>query len=191
MNAQEVVQYESRVRPRQAIIAGVAAALLLIAPILSLTGVHAKVDELTVDLLEIHKRFPLDLIAAVVQGCGLVALALTLGWLADRAQQRSVMIKAWTRWLAVAGASLFAVGVIGGEVSASIAANKFATTGAQTYLQANKLTGSGLITIMPLVEQLGALMLCVGVIFIALNAMRVGLLPRNIGYIGVAAGPRR
>ena len=94
----------------------------------------------------------------------------------------------WPRWLGVTGAVAFAIGVAGGELTASIAANQFVSTGSQTYLQADALTSGGLIAVLPLVEQLGALMLTLGYIFIAMNAMRVGLLPRYLGYIGVAAG---
>jgi hypothetical protein len=94
----------------------------------------------------------------------------------------------WAGWAAIAGATMFAIGVAGGQLAVSIAANKFVSSGSQTYLEANSLTTHGLVAVLPIVEELGALLLAVGFILIALNAMRVGLLPRYLGYIGVASG---
>jgi MFS family permease len=188
MATEELLAYEARVRPRQAAIAAAAALLLLLAPLVGLAGPRTKVDELTLDLLTIHRRFPLDLIAAVVQAIGLLALADTLGWLDGRARARNPQQKAWMGWAAMVGASLFAIGVAGGEAAVSSVASEFASNGAQTYLQAHALMSSGFVVILPVIEQLGALLLALGFILVALNAMRVGLLPRYLGFIGVGAG---
>jgi hypothetical protein len=188
MGPEQLIEYETRVRPRQSAIAGGAALLLLLAPIVGLAGVHAKVDELTLDLIKIHSRFPLDLIAAVIQAIGLLALADTLGWLESRSRARNPQLKSWITWLGVAGATMFAVGVAGGELAVSLAADKFVSSGTQTYLQAYSLTTGGVLAVLPIIEQVGALMLAAGYVLIALNGMRVGLLPRYLGFIGVAAG---
>jgi hypothetical protein len=188
MAVEEVLAYEEGVRWRQAVIAGASGLLLLLSPLVGLAGVHPNVSELTLDLITIHRRFPLDLIAAVIQAFGLLALADTLGWLDGRARARNSRQMKWTGWVAMAGATMFAIGVAGGELAVSIVANKFVSSGSQTYLEANSLTSHGLIAILPIIEQLGALMLALGFILIALNAMRVGLLPRYLGYVGVAAG---
>lgn len=189
MSVEELLQYEARVRKRQAILAIVAAVLLLVSPIMELAGLHPKVNELTLTLIAINDRFPLDLIAAVIQAAGLVALALTLGWLAGRSQSRDPGVKSWVRYLAIAGAAISAVGWLGSGIAAAVASHHFVTTGSQTYMEAYNLTSSGLFALMGLLEQLlGPVLLAAGFIFVALNAMRVGLLPRNIGFIGVAAG---
>ena len=67
--------YESRIRPRQAAIAGAAGLLVIVATVIQLAGAHAKVDELTLDLIMAHKRFPLDLMGAVVNAFGFVGIA--------------------------------------------------------------------------------------------------------------------
>ena len=182
------VEYEQRTRVRQAAIAGIAAVLLIAAPLIGLGGLHTSVDELTLDLITIHKRFPLDLVAAAVQTIGLIALALTLNWLSNATTSRNPEIKPFIRWLAVVGAVLFGVGVITNEIVASVTAHDFVSSGNQTYVQANHLTSGGLITVLPLLEQLGALMLTGGFIWISLNGMRVGLLTRYMGYVGVIGG---
>ena len=157
MGVTEQLAYETRVRPRQAVIAGAAAALLLLAPVMELAGLHTDVSELTLGLITIHKRFPLDLIAAVINGIAYLLLAGTLGWLADRTRVRSPTARNWSRWVAVGGAVALAIGVAGSEVLISIAANKFVSTGAQTYLQAYALASTGAIRVLALTEELGAL----------------------------------
>jgi hypothetical protein len=189
MSVEDVLQYESRVRKRQAILAAIAAVLLLISPIMELAGLHPKVNELTLTLIAINQRFPLDLAAALIQAVGLLALASTLGWLADRTRAREPSVRGWVRWVAVSGALIGAIGWVGSGIAAAVASNSFVSSGSQTYMQAYNLTSSGLFEFMGLFEQLlGPVMLAAGFVFVSLNAMRVGLLPRNIGFIGVAAG---
>jgi hypothetical protein len=189
MSVEDQLQYEARVRTRQAILAVVAAVLLLVSPIMELAGLHPKVNELTLTLIAINQRFPLDLIAALVQAAGLVALAFTLGWLGGRSQVRDPGVRTWVRWLAVAGALVSAIGWVGSGIAAAVASNSFVSSGSQTYVQAYNLTSSSGFALTGLLEQLlGPVLLAAGFIFVALNAMRVGLLPRNIGFIGVAAG---
>jgi hypothetical protein len=188
MATEELLAYETRVRPRQAWIAAGSALLLLVSPLLGLAGTRTKVDELTLDLVTIYHRFPLDLVAAVIQAVGLLALADTLGWLDGRARARNPQQKVWMGWAAMLGGVMFAIGLIGGEIAVSHVADEFATSGEQTYLQAHALMTSGLVVIFPVIEQLGALLLALGFILVALNGMRVGLLPRYLGFVGVAAG---
>ena len=188
MTVDEELSYEAGTRGRQAAIAAAAALLLFAAPVVGLAGVHTNVDELTLDLITIHKRFPLDLVAASIQVFGLVALALTLNWLSQITVFRNPEIKPFIRWLAVVGALLFGLGVIGSQILANVAASDFVGSGSQTYLRANQLTTGGLLAILPLLEQLGALMLTGGIIWIALNGMRVGLLTKYMGYVGIIGG---
>jgi hypothetical protein len=188
MTVDDQLLYESRVRMRQALLAGLAGVLLVVAAVLQLSGPHTKIDELTVDLITAHKRFPIDLIGAVINGLGLCALAATLSFLIGITRARNPELRAFIRPLAVAGAVLAAIsGVVYAVVIAS-KANDFATHGAQTYQQANHLTSSGIIVALPILGQAAALLLAVGFVLIALNAMRVGLLTRFMGYLGIFTG---
>ena len=184
----EQVSYESRVKLRQALIAGAAGILLVAAAAVQITGVHTKVDELTLDLITEHQRFPLDLIGAIINAFGLVALAGTLNYLFDITRARNAQIQPWIRWLAVVGGVLSAIAAI---VYAAVIAGKasdFVNHGTQTYQEANALTSGGLIVALPLIAQLASLLLTGGFIWISLNAMRVGLLTRFMGYLGIFAG---
>ena len=70
----------------------------------------------------------------------------------------------------------------------AIKVHEFATTGAQTYAEANHLTkGTGLLALQ-IVGQASALLLAVGFALVSLNALRQGLLTRFIGYLGIFAG---
>src|ERR1700685_3417383 len=109
MNANEQVQYETRVRLRYAVIAALAGIGLVASAAVQLSGPHTNVDELTLDLITAHKRFPLDLIGAMINGLGLLALAAVLGWLANISRARNPQFKDYVRWIAVVGAVLSAV----------------------------------------------------------------------------------
>ncbi len=67
-------------------------------------------------------------------------------------------------------------------------AHEFVTTGNQGYPEANHLTSGGLVVALPLLLELGTLMLAIGCIWTSLSAMRVGLVTRMVGYVGVLAG---
>jgi len=173
---------------RQAIVAGVAGILLVGAAAIQLSGPQTSVSELTVGLITVHKRFPLDVIGAALNGLGLFAVAWTLTFLFGITKSRRPEMKSFIRLVAIAGAVLAGTTAIVYAAAVAIKAHQFVTTGSQTYEQANQLTsGSGFLA-LPLIGQLGALLLAVGFVLTALNAMRVGLLTRFMGYLGVFVG---
>jgi hypothetical protein len=187
MNKQQLEQ-EARSRVRVAPLAVLAAALLVIAAVISLVGVHSNVDELTLDLIVAHKRFPIDLIGAVINACGLLVLAAVLSfmWRATRARNPGFSLA--IRSIAIAGAVLAAVAGVVYQVLITIAAHDFVTTGQQTYSEAHHLTNSTILLVLPLVGQASELLLAVAIVLISLNSMRVGLLPKVMGYLGIFVG---
>jgi hypothetical protein len=188
MNAEAQLAYEARVRNRQAIVAVLAGVLLVAASAVQLGGPHTKVDELTVDLIVANKRFPLDLIASVLNGVGSLLVAWTLSYLYRCSAARSPDVKPYVRWIAVVGGVLAAITGVIYAIIVAVKVHQFVTTGAQTYAEANRLTGSSGLLILQLVGQAAALLLAVGVVLVSLNAMRVGLLTRFMGYLGIFAG---
>ncbi len=99
MNTDERLVYERHVRDRRAIVAVVAGVLLVAASVVQLGGPHTKVDELTLDLLVANRRFPLDLIAAVLNGLATLGIAGTLLYLLNCAQARNPGVKSWIRYI--------------------------------------------------------------------------------------------
>jgi hypothetical protein len=188
MTVDEQLLYESRVRVRQAAIAAVAGVLLITAAVIQVAGPHTKVDELTLDLIYAHKRFPLDLIGAIVNGAGFLGVAATLSFLFIAARGRNPALASWIRILAIIGGALAAISAVAYAIVIAMKANDFVSHGSQTYAEAHHLTsGAGLVA-LPLLGQLAALLLAVAYVMTALNAMRVGLLTKFMGYLGIFGG---
>jgi hypothetical protein len=188
MTVTDQVAYETRVRPRYAALTFAAAVLIVVAQLIQLSGPKATVTELTIDLILAHKRFPLDLIGAIVDAFALIALAVSLGWLQQISRARSEQQQRFIRWLALIGGTLSGVMAVAYAIVIANKANEFVSTGTQSYPEAKHLTSGGLVIVLPLLAQLGSFLLAGGVIWISLNAMRVGLLPKLLGWVGVFAG---
>src|SRR5262249_30897019 len=188
MNPEQQLEYESRVRNRQTIVAGLAGVLIIVAAVIQLARPPNKVDEPDGDLITANKRFPLDLIAAVINGLGSLAIAWTLNYLYVCSRARNETVKPFIRWIAVAGGVLSAVTGVAYAILVAIKVHEFVTTGAQTYAEAHRLTsGPGLVALQ-IIGQASALLLAVGFALVSLNALRQGLLTRFIGYLGIFAG---
>jgi hypothetical protein len=188
MSPDDQLLYESRVRNRQAAVAVAAGVLLIVASVIQLSGAHTSVDELTTDLLIANKRFPLDLIASVVSGLAYLAIAWTLVFLFQATRARNPEVRSFIRILTMVGGGLSAVaGVVYGVIVA-IKVHQFATTGSQTYDQATHLTGGAGLLGLQLAGQLAALLVAVSFVLVCMQAMRVGLLTKFMGYLGMFAG---
>ncbi len=188
MTAAEQVQYESGVRFRYGVIAFCAALLIVASQVIQLSGVHAPVNELTLDLITASQRVTVDIIGAAFDMLGLIATGVLLYWLHRISAARRPDFKPIVRWLAVVGAGLSAVMAITYTIVVAHKAREFVTTGNQGYPQANHLTSSGLVVALPLLLELGTLLLAIGVVLTSLTVMRVGLITRLVGYAGVVAG---
>jgi hypothetical protein len=189
MSPDDVLLYESRVRTRQVAIAVIAGVCLILASVIQLGGPHTKVDELTLDLLVANKRFPLDLIASVVNALASLGIAATLLFLLRAARTRNPQkVRPYIRYIALVGGGLAAVAGVVYAIVVAIKVHEFATTGSQTYAEANHLTsGTGLLALQ-LVGQAAALLVAVAFVLVSLQAMNQGLLSRFMGYLGMFAG---
>jgi hypothetical protein len=189
MSPDETLLYESRVRSRQVAVAVVAGACLILASVIQLTGPHTKVDELTLDLLVANQRFPLDLISAVFNAIASLCIAWTLVFLYHAAHARNPeKVRPYVRILALVGGGLAAVTGVVYAIVVAIKVHEFATTGSQTYAEANHLTsGAGLLGLQ-LAGQAAALLVAVAFVLTSLQAMNQGLLSRFMGYLGMFAG---
>ena len=86
------------------------------------------------------------------------------------------------------GGGLAAIAGVVYAIVVAIKVHEFATTGSQTYAEANHLTsGAGLLGLQ-LVGQLAALLVAVAFVLVSLQAMNQGLLTRFMGYLGMFAG---
>jgi hypothetical protein len=188
MTVDDRLLYEARTRTRYAVMAAAAGVLLVLASVVLLTGPHSKVSEATIFLIYSHKRVPRDVIGSVIDGVGLLALVGTLRFLFGATRARNPGLKPFALIAATVGGVFVAVGSVAYYIEVAIKANQFVSHGSQTWEQANHLT-SGTVYLLPqLAAQLGVLLLAVGFVLISLNALRVGLLTRFMGYLGIFAG---
>ncbi|MGI8429543.1 MAG: hypothetical protein ACR2OB_09630 [Solirubrobacteraceae bacterium] len=188
MTVDDRLLYETRVRPRQAVVAGLAGTMLVVAAIIQLSGPHTTIDELTLDLITAHRRFPLDVVGAVINALGALALAGTLAFLVSTARARNPKTQPFIRILAILGGVAAAITGVAYAVVIAVKADQFVSAGSQTYEQANHLTSTSAILVLQLIGQAAALVLAVGFVLTSMSAMRVGLLTRFMGYLGIFAG---
>jgi hypothetical protein len=188
MSPDDQLLYESRVRNRQAAVAILAGVLLIVASVIQLGGPHTSVDELTQDLLTANKRFPLDLIAAIINAIASIGIAWTLVFLYRATKARNPEVRSFIRYIAMVGGGLSAVAGVTYAVIVAVKVHEFATTGAQTYDEATHLTGGAGLLVLQLAGQLAALIVAVSFVLVCMQAMRVGLLTKFMGYLGMFAG---
>ncbi len=182
------VQYESSARSRWAIVAFVAAVGLVLSQLLELSGPQPPVSEATVTLITENARATIDIIGSVVDMIGLLAMSALVYWLHRISQAREPALRTATRWTASGGAAIAAVMALLYTVLFTIKAHQFVTTGNQGYPEAARLFSSAIWFVPQLALELGDLLMAVGVVLVVLSVMRVGLIPRMIGYAGVVAG---
>ncbi len=189
MSPEEILAYESRARIRRAAVAIVAAVLVMAAALVQLSGPHTTVNEETLSLLTFNRRAPRDLISAVISAIGTVAVAWTLLelWRSARARNPE-KVRTWLRTIVLVGTVLDSVIAVAYAVILTQKAHEFATTGAQTYDEAVRLTGGSALLILQLLGFLGAFLIAIAFVMVSLQAMNQGLLTRFMGYLGMFAG---
>jgi hypothetical protein len=177
------------VRMRQVVLAAAAGVLVMVAVLLQLGGPHVNVNEQTLGLVTEDKRFVRDLIGAIASGIGSLALAWTLWYLWGSTRAREPNAKpTFTGIIAIAGGVVSGVSVVWYVVAYGIQAHHFVGHGSQTYPEANALLTKPWLVIPQITNDLGLLLVAVALVLVSLNAMRVGLLTRFLGYLGIIAG---
>jgi hypothetical protein len=189
MTTEERLAYEARVRTRQMVLAGAAGILLMLAVVVQIGGPHVNVNEKTLGLITEHKRFTRDLIGSVLTAFSLLAVSATLYYLWGAARAREPNLRPWfIGWVAVAGGVIQGVSVIVYVIGFGSAASDFVSHGSQTYPEANALLTRASLVAPQIGNYLGIFLLAVAFVLVSLNAMRVGLLTRFLGYLGIIAG---
>ena len=179
--------HESRVRTRQAAIAGLGGICLFAAAIVQAIGPQPKVTELTVELITTNQRVALEVLGGVINALGLIGLALTLSFLFQAAKARRPESARAVRLCAIVGGVLAAAGGVAYAVILSIKAHDFVTQGSQTYLQADRLVSTAAVAGLQYAGLIGSLLVAMAFVLVSMNAMRVGLLTKFLGYLGMVA----
>lgn len=189
MQPEQILEYEARVRTRQVILAAAAGVLVIVAVLVQLPGAHVKVNEQTLGLITEHKRFALDLVGAILSALGSIALGLTMAYLFKAARAREPQIRpSFMGSIAIAAGVIAALAGLGSAIASGVAANDFVSQGNQTWPEANAILHRPWVVVPEIAVYLGALLVAVSLVLVSLNAMRTGLLPRFMGYLGIIAG---
>ncbi|MHB8659148.1 MAG: hypothetical protein ACYC91_14555 [Solirubrobacteraceae bacterium] len=189
MNADEQLHYEARMNVPEAVIAALAGILPVLAVAILLGGPHAKVDEETLGLITANKRVARDILGTAIDGIGYIALGFSLAYLFRITVARNPEVKpGFVGAVAIIGGVVAAVSGVANAAVQGAKAHTFVSHGVQTYEQANHLLTSPAVLVPQLGVDLGLLLTAIAFVLVSLNAMRVGLLTRFIGYLGIFAG---
>jgi hypothetical protein len=146
------------------------------------------VDELTSLLVFFDRNGGSTLITNALLSLGWAAAAFPLVYLYRAAKLRRPELQPAARATAVFGVAAVAVFGLLSQILLNVQAHEFVTHGAQTFEQAKEAVRDTGLQITQSLNFAGQLALGFGLVMIALNAMRVGLLTRFMGIVGIICG---
>ncbi|HYH89794.1 MAG TPA: hypothetical protein VEX67_11205 [Solirubrobacteraceae bacterium] len=212
---EEVLRWEARQGPRAAIAAAFAAVLIIgsgvataaifnDAPVTGFADSLARagreggvgsLPSLRVPYYEFYdERAATVLLTAVARGLGFVAVGLMLTYLGTAVRARSPAFRSFWTYLALAGGLLGAIATIMFTIGTSSEISGF-LDGARTVDRADDIGDSSLLVAAQLIgipgtQAIGLASLGLGLawVVICLNSMRVGLLTRFMGVLGIICG---
>src|SRR3954468_100870 len=205
---EEQLAWEARQRPRAGI-AAVAGALLALGSTIATTTTFSKAPSATFlrSLQSAAREGPIGgapsqrtaflqyysdhqaivIASAAAQALGYIAIAWTLTFLAAAVRARRPEFPRVAVYFGLVGAVLQAVAVVLATAGTVAAVNKF-LDGPHTVDAAHGITSGSLLVTSSVLQLAAALALAAGFILTSLNAMRVGLLSRFMGVLGIVVG---
>ena len=146
-----------------------------------------------VDPRTVHEQFLVahqySLIASfVISNLGALGMLVPLRYLAAAEQARSPTPSKVASYLALYGPILLAVFLPAFEISLIIGAHSYLSHAARTSAAITAATAGGLRVALQLILTVGTLSLAAAFILICLRSMRVGLLTRLMGIVGIIGG---
>lgn len=133
-------------------------------------------------------KFTSLMIVAVVLALGSAAMAGVLGYLFRATQARSSNLPRLALYGAIVGPVLLAVAELALQIGISVKAHDFVTGHDFSTHAAHEALQGGVILAAQVLRQAGVLLLAFSLVLISLNAMRVGLLTRFMGILGIIVG---
>jgi hypothetical protein len=135
-----------------------------------------------------HDHFGLLAIAAMLQILGFIGFAIVLLYLFDAAKGRRPEAPGWVRWLLLAGVVAAAVGTVVVVVASQISYSDFLNGADHSSQAAHDARSSSAAGAGALLVFVGTMGLIASWVLISLNAMKVGLLTRFLGFLGILGG---
>jgi hypothetical protein len=128
------------------------------------------------------------IVMSVAGFIGYLALGWMVAFVGVAARSRVPTLRRFLVYLPIIGGVLLAVGILVSNIGSLVAINDLLDNTKRTVADAYDARRTGAVLYAGLLSFLGSLATAVGVILVALNAMRAGLLTRMLGYIGIASG---
>jgi hypothetical protein len=125
--------------------------------------------------------------SALLQAIAMLGLAWAVTFLAVATRARRPELPRYLIYVALVGAVLVAIAALLNGVGRLVAINSF-LDGDRTVDAARDVNGEPLLATAFLIGQLAPLALAAGLLLVSLNAMRVGLLTRFLGVLGMISG---
>ena len=151
-------------------------------------GPVGELESLRVNTFEFYDDQAIGvLLSSVVVAIGYVALGWALTYLAAAARARRPEFPKLLVFLPLVAGTLQALATVLSALATNTAIGDF-LAGSRTVDTAQEVTGSGLGVFASLLGLPGALGLALALVLISLNAMRVGLLTRFMGVLGMITG---
>jgi hypothetical protein len=148
----------------------------------------AAIDPRTVhEQFLVHHQVPL-IAAFVISNLGTVAMILPLRYLAAAERSRSPAPSVIVGHLALYGPILLGIFLPAYELSLIVGAHSYLSHTARDAAAITAATGGGVRVAFQLILTLGTLAVAGAFIMVSLRAMRVGLLTRMMGIVGIVAG---
>jgi len=151
-------------------------------------GSVSGLPSLRVERYEAYDDNALEVLASsLVVALGYIALGWALTYLAVATRARRSAFPVWVVYLPLVAGSIQALASVLSTLAFNLAVDDF-LTGPRTVDAAEDVPTSGLGVFATLLGLPGSLGLALALILISLNAMRVGLLTRFMGVLGIIAG---
>ena len=183
----QTVAAERAVGPRVALLAVLAAVLPVVGTVAQ-TPLSNAPHNLLANLLYYDSHASAVYFGAVIRAVGTVALIAPLLFLMRSAAARGANVPRFAPGLTVVGVVLVAISTLAVSIASVGFSQRFATDTAITYTQAKNLLKGQAILAASAAGLIGSLSVGFGFVMASLNAMRVGLLTRFMGYVGILGG---
>lgn len=125
--------------------------------------------------------------SSAMRAIGFVLIGLALTFLAYATRSRTAQFPKLALYVPVIGGVLSAFSYVLSPVGTVLAVQKF-LDGSRTVDAAQDVTSSTLVTAAALIGFAGQLAIALAFVLVCLNAMRVGLLTRFMGVLGILSG---
>lgn len=212
MNPEDTQAWEATNRVRVAVITFAAAACTLLGAVLSGLGLRGlpKAEDriltvvdtlrltaagrpippgrLATQTLWIGDHATLLILGAVVTGVGTLALFVPVAFLFRATRARRPQFQQLALVVTAIGAVAFGLGRMVGDIARYVGAQDFTTSADRSNSAASDALRGSAALLGQIFAQVGMLALGFGFILVALNAMRVGLLTRFMGILGIIVG---